>query len=487
MSGLADLGPMLERIKDTDSQEILSLYFKVTDLQLDDGEVKDRVVVLTEREDLGEQDENLVLSFKDLDSEEFAQNIKRFKIKEMCFDGGVYIPRCVLDSRVNPRHLSFSFNPSIRREANSIGQDPSLCLFLDQYKQLESLDFYRCCLSNQFVRRILRSLVDSKNLRVLRLEGECICESGALELSRIIPTLSSLQVLLVSPKHYLTPQSKIGDTGAIAILEALYTAKKLLIELNLSDNGLTDASLPILGTFLQSNSRLQVLDLSGNHGFNGTSLNELIDPMGRHPCLGDLRICVTSSENMDALCEIVRINRSLESVRLDNMFHLPTTAYCLKLMEALRRNCTLSYFETHFAKDSLSDIQHALYSSGFSFRETSDQVLNARLFKTGLRVPLLQSAVALNEEAGSILRISRLLRLFKRTLPPEILEYIVAVVMNDSQLYSLPYSTNDKMEVYRVLAAPSSLGQVHTKDSGRVFNWKVLLRICHSLQLAVVD
>ncbi len=163
-------------------------------------------------------------------------------------------------------------------------------------------------------------------------------------LRKVNPTLKTLKF---DYNHAL------GDTGAIAIFEALANENNPLVHLSLRECGINAASLPALRTVLRNNKRLVRLNLSGNclersQKTNVVSpentkmvIHSIPDALRTNTTLKylDLEWCMFSPEIGTAFAEMLKVNTSLKRL---NMNGSPfDNASITELADALSVNQTL--------------------------------------------------------------------------------------------------------------------------------------------------
>ncbi len=188
--------------------------------------------------------------------------------------GGMRIARLV---DRNPQLTIIKISSNHIREESGVAFGDSL---KSCKNSLQELDAHECFLGSKGVAAICRALSDSRSISKLVLDG-----------------------------------NTFGDLGARALGETLLSQTKSLSELNIMDNGISEAGAADLAKALSHNRSLKLLNLSYNC-INGAGGSALLDAIPADHPLAELCVsnCDLGDQGAEALARFVQRSGSLRKI-----------------------------------------------------------------------------------------------------------------------------------------------------------------------------
>ena len=254
-------------------------------------------------------------------------------------------------------------------------------------------------------------------------------------------------------------------------------------ELYINSNNLTDAVMENLSCCLYSNSSLLLVDMSFSDFNTGCDIELLAAGLEKNQSLRYLIMysCDFSNENVLALCEIMKTNRSLYLI---NLFGIVFENHDIAAFsDALRFNSTLDNFfcnlqngqQHEYFREALEQNRSLLPPPNYATLEELEfpkSVLD--LYDYNLSIEPVRNSIS-----SPLLRISRLILLLSYRLPFEILNHTLQSMLSvdvfiEADAILLQKVLLDRETIGKLLP---SLGRLRS-DHEEEFSAKSLVRAC---------
>lgn len=146
---------------------------------------------------------------------------------------------------------------------------------------------------------LYRLAQNDAQLKELSLNGSCMGTKGALQLASSLRSNSNLTVLRI-------PMNFIGSDGLAHLLPILTAPNCKLVELDLSDNDLSDEGCVLVAEILKFNRSLHTLKISDNE-ISDSGMSELIQALRFNSTLRNLNVSgnLVTDRAVIELCQVL--------------------------------------------------------------------------------------------------------------------------------------------------------------------------------------
>lgn len=175
------------------------------------------------------------------------------------------------------------------------------------------LNLYANKFQDSGIFELFTSLHNNTSLLQLDISHNGITNSGAVAISEFLKSNSTLQILNVS-------QNKLLDEGVISISESLKTYNTALLQLDVSNNGITSHGAKVVSECL-NNSILQVLNISQNK-LSDDGVIAISDSLKTNHTLKALHIGDNKITNKGAakIADAIKSNKSLSHLNISRNY-----------------------------------------------------------------------------------------------------------------------------------------------------------------------